>query len=158
VGAVTIEGTWRTTASPDEVWAVVVDLGTWPQWWPAIRSVEELSGDLGAPDAARFVFDTPAPLRPLDLELTVVERSAPVRLVVRADRGPLRGGGTLELAPFEGGCATSFDVELSVRSRLLRPVEMVLANATRGAGKTRLARAGDDLARLAGGAPLAHSL
>jgi uncharacterized protein YndB with AHSA1/START domain len=158
VGAVTIAGTWRTTAPPEDVWAIVVDLGTWPQWWPAIRSVESLDGEPGAPDAARFTFDTPAPLRPLVLELAVVERCAPDRLVVQADRGPLRGGGTLTISEHDQGSATTFDVELSVRSRLLRPVEMVLAGATRSAGKERLGKAGDDLARLAGGEPLEHSL
>jgi hypothetical protein len=88
MGEIRIAGIWRTTASPDAVWAVLADLTTWPQWWPAIRSVEVLDGTTDDPDAARLTFDTPAPLRPLVVEVAVVERDAPHHLVVVPRRGP----------------------------------------------------------------------
>ena len=158
MGAIVIAGTWRTTAPAQSVWDVMVDLGTWPQWWPAITDVELLGGAPGAPDAARFTFGTPAPLRPLRIEIAVTDRDAPHRMSIRADDGPLVGGGELAVTAVDGTTAASFDLNLRVRSLLFKPVERVLANATRGAGKERLAKAGDDLAHLAGGEPLEHSL
>lgn len=156
MGTIELAGTWRTTAPPDAVWAVVVDLGTWPSWWPAIREADLIGGRPGTPDAARLTFDTPGPLRPLVVDLEVVEREAPSQLVVRAVDGPLSGDGRLTVAADEDGSATSFAISLAVTSRLLKPVEVLLSGATRGAGRDRLAQAGDDLARLAGGEPREH--
>jgi hypothetical protein len=158
VGAIDLAGTWRTTAPVEDLWAVIVDLGTWPRWWPAIRDVELLGGAPGEPDAARFTFDTPRPLRPLVVTLDVVERRAPHHLAVRAVDGPMRGDGTLAVDAEDGGSAARFDLSLAVTSRLFRPVEVVLSGATRGRGSERLAKAGDDLAALAGGEPRTHDV
>ena len=157
MGAIELSATWRSTATPAATYAVVVDLATWPQWWPAIQHVEPLAGDPSAPDVARLTFDTPAPLRPLHLEVTVTERTSPSLLLVEVSDGPIRGDGRIDIVA-DDGSATSFEVTLEVRSRWLKPVELVLASATRGAGRERLARAGDDLARLAGGVPRDHDV
>jgi hypothetical protein len=158
MGAIELSATWRSTASPAAIYAVVVDLATWPQWWPAIQQVDPLSGDASAPDVARLIFDTPAALRPLQLELTVTERTSPSLLLVEVSDGPIRGDGRIDIDADEHGSATSFEVALDVRSRWLKPIELLLASATRGAGRERLARAGDDLARLAGGEPRDHDV
>ena len=158
MGAIELSATWRSTATPAATYAVVVDLATWPQWWPAIQHVEPLAGDPSAPDVARLTFDTPAPLRPLHLEVTVTERTSPSLLLVEVSDGPIRGDGRIDIVADDDGSATSFEVTLEVRSRWLKPVELVLASATRGAGRERLARAGDDLARLAGGVPRDHDV
>jgi hypothetical protein len=158
VGAITIAGTWRTTAPPDDVWNVLVDLRTWPNWWPAIRHVEPVEGPPHAPDVARLTFATPAPLRPMVVELTVTDRQPPARLLVAATDGPLTGNGVIMLAAIGGGSETTYDLQLRVRSLLLKPVEAVLARAATGAGKDRMRRAGDDLAELAGGEGLDHDV
>lgn len=158
MGAITIAGTWRTTASPPDVWEVLVDLRTWPQWWPAIRHVEPVAGPDHAPDVARLTFATPAPLRPMIVELTVTDRMPHERLLVEATDGPLVGGGAIDLAEVDGGSQTTYDLSLRVRSFMLKPIEAVLARAATGAGKDRLRRAGDDLAGLAGGEPLDHDV
>jgi hypothetical protein len=158
VGAITIAGTWRTTAPTADVWDVIVDLRTWPQWWPAIRDVQPVAGDDHAPDVARLTFDTPSPLRPMVVELSITERQVGERLVVRATDGPLTGDGTIGVAGFDGGTATRYDLSLRVRSLLLRPVEGVLRRAATNGGRARLRRAGDDLASLAGGEPLEHDV
>jgi uncharacterized protein YndB with AHSA1/START domain len=158
VGAIELAGTWRCTAPPDDVWDVVVDLSSWSRWWPAIDDVELQAGSPRAPEAARLTFGTPAPLRPLRVRLEVRELAAPQRLVVAAVDSPIVGDGELEVTADEDGSATSFDLTLHVRSRLFRPVERLLANAARGSGRDRLRRAGDDLARLAGGDPRPHDL
>jgi hypothetical protein len=158
VGAITIAGTWRTTAPPEDVWSVLIDLRTWPAWWPAIRHVEPLVGEPHAPDVARLVFSTPAPLRPMVVELTVTDRRPYEQLLVAATDGPLTGKGAIDLAAIDGGSETTYDLRLRVRSLLLKPVEAVLARAATGAGKDRLRRAGDDLAELAGGEAMEHDI
>jgi carbon monoxide dehydrogenase subunit G len=158
VKAIVIAGTWRSTAAPDDLWRVIVDLETWPRWWPAIQEVESLGGGAGEPDAARLTFDTPSKLPPLRVDVHVTDREPPHRLLLRADGGPLTGRGELAVTSDDDRSATSFELQLRVRSLLFKPLERVLENATRSRGRDRLARAGDELARLAGGEPLEHDL
>jgi hypothetical protein len=156
VGAITIAGTWRTTPTQQELWTVVNDLTTWPAWWPAISHAEPLDGQTGTLGGARLTFDTRPPLRPLIVTLTVVEREPPHLLVVAVTDGPLSGNGTVTITDDPAGSAASYDVRLRVRSLLFKPIEPILASATRSGGKARLARAGDDLAKLAGGNLVDH--
>jgi hypothetical protein len=158
MGSIELAGLWRTTAPADDVWAIVVDLSTWSHWWPAIHDVDLVEGAPSAPQAARLTFGTPRPLPPLHVRLEVRELDAPTWLVVEAVDSPIVGGGRLEVLEDPAGSATSFEVSLHVRSRLLRPVERVLASASHSSGKERLRQAGDDLARLAGGEPGHHEL
>lgn len=155
VAAITIHGAWTTTAPVASIWAVVVDLGSWPAWWPAIQEARLLGDAAHAPDAAELVFDTPSPLRPLVVTLTIEERDAPQLLRVAVTDGPLRGHGTVRIDTDERGSRTSYDIELRVRSLLFKPLEPILAGASRSSGRARLRRAGADLAELAGGALLA---
>lgn len=156
LGAIRIAGTWRVTPPPSKLWEVVTDLTTWPEWWPAISGAEPIGGEPGAAAAARLTFETHPPLRPLVITLDVVERDPPNRLVVEVTDGPLKGHGTVTIADDPAGSAARYDVELRIRSMLFKPLERVLASATRSGGKARLTRAGDDLARLAGGELAEH--
>lgn len=158
MGAVDISGIWRSTADPEAVWEVIADLGTWPQWWPAIRHVQPLRGPAHAPDLAEVTFDTPSPLRPLHVKLEVIQREVPERLVVRATDGPLAGRGEMAVVEEFGGSAASFDLHLRVRSRLFKPIERILSGVARSGGSDRLRRAGDDLAKLSGGEPREHTV
>lgn len=155
MAAIDLTGIWRTTAPAAAVWAVVVDLTTWPRWWPAIDDVEVLAGTSAAPEAARFTFGTP--VRPLRVEMAVTATGAQ-RLDVVTVGGPVRGTGRLGLTEEEGGTAVQFALRLDVRSLLFKPVERILAGAARGSGSERLRQAGDDLARLAGGEPGHHEV
>jgi hypothetical protein len=158
VGNIEVAGTWRTTAPTEDVWSVIVDLSNWALWWPAIKAVDLQAGVPAAPQAARLTFDTPRPLPPLHVRLEVRELETPSSMTVAAVDSPIVGDGRLVLHAEDGGTATHFEIALQVRSRLLRPVERILASATRGSGKERLHQAGDDLARLAGGEPGRHDL
>jgi hypothetical protein len=155
VGAIEIQGCWRNTAGVEDVWAVLTDLTTWPEWWPAISEVEivEPSGDALA--AARLTFSTRAPLRPLVTTLQVMDQQRPSRLDIAIADGPLGGRGTFTIADDPEGSRSCYDVSLAVRSLLFRPLEPILRSGTRSSGRARLERAGEDLARLAGGEPLA---
>ena len=154
MGAIEIRGCWRSTAAVEDVWEVLTDLSTWPQWWPAINHVEAVDASTDRHEAARLTFDTRPPLRPLVTTLRIVDRTAPSRLEVVIDDGPLGGYGTFTIDPDPEGSAARYDVSLSVRSLLFRPIEPILRGATRSSGRARLVRAGADLARLAGGEPL----
>ncbi len=151
MAAITIRGAWTTTAPAAAIYAVVVDLGDWPAWWPAIRAARLVGGGTTAHDAVELVFDTPRPLRPLVVTLTVMEREVPRLLRVEITDGPLRGHGTVRIADDDRGSRTTYDIELRVRSPLFKPLEPVLAGASRSSGRERLRRAGADLAELAGG-------
>ncbi|HSK23946.1 MAG TPA: SRPBCC family protein [Egicoccus sp.] len=164
MAAIDLTGTWRTTAPADAVWAVIVDLTTWPLWWPAIDDVEVLAGTAVAPEAARVTFGTP--VRPLRVEMAVTATEAQ-RLDVVTVGGPVRGTGRLGLVDepdlvgaggVTGFTAVRFALRLDVRSLLFKPVERILAGAARGSGSERLRQAGDDLARLAGGEPGHHEV
>jgi carbon monoxide dehydrogenase subunit G len=150
-----LRGTWRTTAPRADVWSVVVDLCTWPRWWPAIDEAEITEGDATAPQAGRLTFATP--VRPLRVELAVTGLVHEQRLDVVTAGGPVQGTGRLELADEDAGTAVEFAVRMDVRSRLFKPVERLLSNASRSGGD-RLRKAGDDLARLAGGEPGDHDV
>lgn len=154
LGAIEIRGCWRSTAPVHDVWEVLVDLETWPEWWPAITHVETVSPSANAIAAARLTFSTRPPLRPLVTTLEVVERTEPTRLDVVVTDGPLGGQGIFTIDPDPEGSRSCYDVSLSVRSLLFKPLEPILRGGTRASGKARLERAGEDLARLAGGEPL----
>lgn len=156
MAAITIRGRWWTTADGEALWRVVTDLRTWPVWWPAIDRADVVEGTGEAPDEARLTFGTPAPLRPLVVTLRVVERAPSERLVVELSDGPMSGHGTVAVAASDTGAVVTYDVALRIRSLLFKPLEPILAGATRSGGRERLAVAGDDLARLAGGELVRH--
>ena len=155
VGAIEIQGCWRNTAGVEDIWAVLTDLTTWPEWWPAISGVEIIEPTGAALVAARLTFSTRAPLRPLVTTLEVVDQTQPSRLDITIADGPLGGRGTFTIADDPEGSRSCYDVSLAVRSLLFRPLEPILRGGTRSNGRARLERAGEDLARLAGGEPLA---
>ena len=158
MAAIDLSGTWRTTAPRADVWAVVVDLSTWPRWWPAIDEVEVLAGTASAPEAARFTFGTPgaaAAGRDGGRPPSTDRGTARCRDRRRA-RARARAGSNSSTRPT--GTAVRFAMRLDVRSLLFKPVERMLAGAARGRGAERLRQAGDDLARLAGGEPGEHEV
>ncbi len=154
MGAIDIRGRWRSTATVADVWAVLNDLSTWPDWWPAIRTVDPIPPPPDALEAARLTFDTHRPLPTLVATVAVVERSDSSRLTVEVRDGPLAGSGQVTVSSDPGGSTTDYAIELRIRSLPFRPLEPILRSATRASGQQRLERAGADLAQLAGGSPL----
>ncbi|MCC5950061.1 MAG: SRPBCC family protein [Nitriliruptoraceae bacterium] len=138
------------TASTTQAWAALLDLESWAAWWPAISDAT-LVDDPGGRTAAALRFDTPRPIPPLVVTLTVVDERVEERLDIAITDGPMRGRGVVTMQAQDAGCRLHYDIELRVRSLLFKPLEPVLGQATRRAGRERLARAGADLATLAGG-------
>lgn len=151
MGAIDIAGCWPTDVPAEGIWSVVTDLSTWGEWWPAISHVETLPPPSGTLVAARLTFSTRPPLRPFTSTVQVTGLQAPHRLEVELADGPLRGSGVFTVGQDTAGSTACYDVALSVRSLLFRPLEPILRNATRSSGQARLQRAGADLAALAGG-------
>ena len=151
MGAIDIDGCWPTTVPVEGIWAVVTDLSTWGEWWPAISHVETLPAPSGTVAAARLTFSTRPPLRPFTSTVEVTDREEPHRFEVTLADGPLRGEGTFTIHEDDAGSTACYDVSLAVRSLLFRPLEPILRSATRSSGQARLERAGADLAALAGG-------
>ncbi len=151
MGAIDIDGCWPTTVAVEDLWEVVNDLSTWGEWWPAISHVQTLSPPPGAVAAARLTFSTHPPLRPFTSTVHIVDQHEPDHLEVTLADGPLRGAGTFTITDDPAGSTACYEVSLSVRSLLFRPLEPILRGATRASGQARLRRAGADLAALAGG-------
>ncbi|MBW3576681.1 MAG: SRPBCC family protein [Actinobacteria bacterium] len=160
MGRFEVEGAWRVTASPQDVWDVVSDLERWREWWPAIRETEEIeSGGVdGTGRRVRLGFNSPIPGRGLHLDAEVTDAEPPRRLAIASARGGLEGSGELVIT-VEGDGTTRVDYRWDVRTRAwLWALDPVLRDATSAAGHDTMRDAGDRLAELAGGEPLRHDV
>jgi Polyketide cyclase / dehydrase and lipid transport len=104
----------------DEVFDVLVDLGSWAEWNPTIRSSRWLDNQSIA-NGAKFEWG----LRGLGLvvqELGEFERNAQLRIVT--DLKPVKGGHRLRLAATGGGTRIDHELELIPRGifRLFGPM------------------------------------
>lgn len=84
---------WRLSAGLDAVWRAIYEAEAWPQWWPGLKSVEDLGG--GGPDGVgglrRFTWQGVLPYRlRCDITITRVETG---RLIEGAASGDVTGLG-----------------------------------------------------------------
>lgn len=147
-----LHGTWRLGAPPAAVWDVLADLTCWPAWWPAIREVRPHApaADRDLPGSATFVFDAPAPLRKLEIEIDVVRAEPPHRMAVATDRGGFAGRGELTIKREPAWTAVRYRFDVRTTSIWMKPVSAVLRSAFGSSGQDRLHEAGDRLAALVG--------
>jgi hypothetical protein len=116
---------WDIPAPIDEVFPVIADSLSWPEWWRGVRSVQELApGDAnGIGLLLRFEWRSQLPYSLVfDMRSTLVE--PPTRLSGTAT-GQLAGEGRWYLAPMPGG--THIRYEWDVRTtewwmNLLAPI------------------------------------
>jgi hypothetical protein len=94
----------RIAAAPDRVWALLVDLPSWPAWNPTIVSIEGTA----TPGGTVRLVSTVNQQRTFALRVT--ELVAPQRMVWASGMplGLFRGVRTYTLAPGAGGEATDF--------------------------------------------------
>ncbi|NIJ11522.1 hypothetical protein FHU38_001866 [Saccharomonospora amisosensis] len=132
--------TWTINASPDAVFAAVVDVASYPRWWPDVRSVRPCDDDSGANDSgandngandsggadtdtALLVCRSTLPL-PITVRMRRVEQNRPAGRVAVALTGDLEGILTgLVLA--EDGTRLEITQRVVVRTRLLRSLSLV---------------------------------
>ncbi len=89
---------WEIEAPVEKVWEVVLDMETWPQWWPLVKSVAKLGpGDAnGIGSRWHFVYASRLPYTlEFDSELTRVE---PPCVLEGATEGELAGIGRWHLS------------------------------------------------------------
>lgn len=105
---------WHLAAPIDTVWGAIQRSEDWPQWWPAVVSVEELTPGAadGLGNVRRFVWKMPLSYT-LAFETEVVCIQAPVLLEATAV-GEVVGKGVWQLASTDQG--TSITYTWSVRT------------------------------------------
>jgi hypothetical protein len=105
---------WRLDCSPERAYAALVDVGSYPSWWPQVRAVHQMddgSGEL-----------TCRSLLPYDLTF-VIRRDVedPVNRVLRATMtGDLAGTSQWTIEADDAGTVATFDEDVVVRKSLVR--------------------------------------
>ena len=87
---------WRLDAPIERVYETIADATGWPEWWPAVRSVDEVRPPLdrnGVGRVWRYEFRGSLPYT-FSFEMTVEEAARPTTLAGRArsrcSRAPVR--------------------------------------------------------------------
>ncbi|KMS88824.1 SRPBCC family protein [Prauserella rugosa] len=99
--------TWSLPSPADAVFAALVDLARYPEWWPDIRSVTQVDDD-----TAELVCRASLPFA-LRLRMTRVEENRPGGRVAVALSGDLEGMLSGRLEPRPGG------TRLAIRQRVV---------------------------------------
>jgi carbon monoxide dehydrogenase subunit G len=106
--------TWIVDAPIEAVWDVVHAIERWPEWWPGVRSVDELHHVEGNGEGSvyRHVWRSRIPYA-VRFEVTVTFVRRPHLIVASADGG-LAGTGTFRL--FDGLLGTAVTYDWAVRT------------------------------------------
>ncbi len=142
------ETTWRVDADPRQVWEVLSDLSSWPDWWPGMRSARMHEDGR----RADMVVQAPFGYR-LNFTLSL-EDSRPPHTAEFSATGDLRGLGDFRAEPDGAGTRMTILWCVVTRSPLLRVARPVAGHAhdlVMAAGQRGLRRA---CARPAGGRAL----
>jgi Polyketide cyclase / dehydrase and lipid transport len=104
---------WRLPARPDDVYAVLEDLATYPSWWPEVKRTRRLDDD-AAEVTCRSVL-------PYDLVfVTTQERRDPFERVLQARMaGDLDGFSRWTITEVAGGTSAVFDEDVVTNKPLL---------------------------------------
>jgi hypothetical protein len=104
---------WRIEAPVDAVWAAIFDSLRWPEWWRAVRRVEELlPGDAdGIGNVRRYTFRSVLPYNLVfDMRTTRLE---PLRALDGTASGELAGEGRWRLTADAGGTLVRYEWDVS---------------------------------------------
>ena len=106
--------TWIVDAPIEPVWDVVYAIERWPEWWPGVRSVAELSHGEGNGEGSvyRHVWRSKIPYA-VRFDVTVTSVRPPNLIAANAEGG-LAGTGTFRL--FEGPLGTAVTYDWAVRT------------------------------------------
>jgi hypothetical protein len=110
---------WHLDSSPERVYAALVDVQSYPSWWPQVRHVRQLdetSGEI-----------TCRSLLPYDLTFVIRrELEDPVARILRATMtGDLAGTSQWTLEASDDGSLAIFDEDVVVRKSLVRAAGIV---------------------------------
>jgi hypothetical protein len=116
---------WRMPAAPDDVYAVLADVETYPDWWPQVRRtrrIDEVSGEVVCRS-----------LLPYDVTFVMhQEVQDPETRVLRARLdGDLTGTSRWTISADGGGSLAVFDEDVAVGKAMLRAAGRLLRPALR---------------------------
>jgi len=138
---------WRLDAPIEQVWDALVDVETWPQWWPHVHAVETLhrgaTNDLGTVRRLRWGSRLPYGFT---LEVATTEVQKPARLAGRAS-GDMAGTGLWELAREGTGTRVRYTWELALHTRWMRLCAPFMAPVFRWNHEGVMRSGGQGLAR-----------
>lgn len=130
------ENTWRVNASVTDVWSVLSDIESWPQWWPGLPVAVPVDDKISPGSRADIQVDSPigVTLR-FGIEL---QNIAPPNFVKFSATGDLRGIGEWSL--HQTGPITIISSVWCVTTRrlplrLLRPVATTMHSHVMSAGR-----------------------
>jgi hypothetical protein len=106
--------TWRLDADPDRVYAALVDVPTYPDWWPQVRTTRQLDDGSGELRCRSML--------PYDLVFVARrEIEDPIARVLRATLiGDLAGTSQWTISSEDDGTIAVFDEDVVVRKTLVR--------------------------------------
>src|SRR3954464_1997035 len=125
---------WHVDAPPEDVFDVLADAQTYPEWWKPVYLGVEAEGEY---TLQHFKGRLPYHLH---TRTKTVESERPYRLKGETD-GDLRGTGTWTLTPAGEGTDVRFDWQVHADRRLLKLLTPVLRPALRWNHKWAIARA-----------------
>jgi len=116
---------WHLAASPDDVYAALHDVPSYPQWWPQVRSVralDEVTGELRCRS-----------MLPYDLVFVVSrEIEDPTdRVLAARQTGDLEGTSRWTITEDGDGTTAVFDEDVVVRKALVRAAGVIARPALR---------------------------
>jgi uncharacterized protein YndB with AHSA1/START domain len=105
-------GQWRIPADPDRVFAALVDVESYPQWWPGVVAVHRRDATSGEIRLRSM---------PVEVVFTAAQRLVDPgeRVLVAAFDGDLEGTGRWEIGGSSDGCTARYDEAFVVRARLV---------------------------------------
>jgi uncharacterized protein YndB with AHSA1/START domain len=101
---------WRLRAPIDRVYDAIHDSLAWPEWWPAVKAVEEIrppTDRTGIGSVRRYTFKGSLPYT-LSFDLAVERIERPILLAGRAS-GELEGTGVWSLREADGTTHVRYD-------------------------------------------------
>lgn len=134
------ENCWRVNARAVDVWSVLADIGSWPQWWPGLPVAEPADDTVAPGSRADIAVNSPIGLT-LSFGIEVTDTNPP-KLVTFSAVGDLRGAGAWSLE--ETGPITTITSVWCVTTRrssirMMRPVSTWMHSRVMRAGNRGLA-------------------
>jgi hypothetical protein len=110
---------WQLPAAPDEVYAALRDVASYPQWWPQVRSVRQLDETRGELRCRSLL--------PYDLvfEIDREVEDPGARVLAARQTGDLEGTSRWTIAAAADGTVAAFDEDVVVRKALVRRAGLI---------------------------------
>lgn len=139
--------TWLLRAPREEVWGVVEDVTSWPDWWRGVVAAEELDGGDGDRVGSRYRvrWRSWVPYA-IGFEFEVDEVRRPGYMRGRA-RGDLEGTGTWRLFEEDGVTAVTYEWQVRTGKAWMNAVAPVARPVFERNHDWVMARGGEGLAR-----------